>query len=83
MKLSFPKLRIVLISGFLVFVGQALMAADGNMPAVAGIRIEFILFALTLIGVAVFHDSPDVDRLSQSHRCASRICSLICRPGRE
>ena len=25
------------------------------MPAIAGIRIEFILFALTLIGVAVFH----------------------------
>ena len=31
------------------------MAADGNMPSVAGIRIEFIIFALTLIGVAVFH----------------------------
>lgn len=32
--------------------GQAL-AADG--PAVAGIPIEFILFALTLLGVALFH----------------------------
>lgn len=31
------------------------MASGGTMPAIAGIRIEFILFALTLIGVAVFH----------------------------
>ena len=26
------------------------------MPSVAGIRLEFILFGLTLVGVAVFHD---------------------------
>jgi Na+/H+ antiporter NhaD/arsenite permease-like protein len=39
----------------LLFLTQALTAADGSMPAVAGIRIEFILFALTLFGVAVFH----------------------------
>jgi hypothetical protein len=25
------------------------------MPAIAGIRLEFVLFALTLIGLAVFH----------------------------
>ncbi len=31
------------------------MASDGIMPAISGIRLEFILFALTLIGVAVFH----------------------------
>lgn len=30
-------------------------AVPGVMPAVLGIRIEFIVFALTLIGVAVFH----------------------------
>src|SRR5512133_1389773 len=29
--------------------------AVNTMPAILGIRIEFILFALTLIGVAVFH----------------------------
>ena len=32
--------------------GQA-YAADG--PAVAGIPVEFLLFALTLLGVALFH----------------------------
>ena len=32
-------------------------AADGSaMPAVAGIRLEFILFAATLLGVALFHN---------------------------
>jgi Na+/H+ antiporter NhaD/arsenite permease-like protein len=40
----------------LLFVSQTLMASDGMMPAIAGIRIEFILFALTLICVAVFHN---------------------------
>ena len=39
----------------LLFMSQALWAADGKMPAIAGIRVEFILFALTLIGVAFFH----------------------------
>ena len=33
------------------------MAADGNhMLTVAGIRLEFILFAATLLGVALFHN---------------------------
>jgi Na+/H+ antiporter NhaD/arsenite permease-like protein len=31
------------------------IAAVNAMPAIMGIRLEFILFALTLIGVAVFH----------------------------
>ncbi|HLO59761.1 MAG TPA: hypothetical protein VK179_13520 [Bacteroidales bacterium] len=31
------------------------IAAVNTMPAIMGIRLEFILFALTLIGVAVFH----------------------------
>jgi len=31
------------------------MAAERQMPAILGIRIEFIIFAITLIGVAVFH----------------------------
>jgi len=29
--------------------------AAGSAPAVLGIPVDFILFALTLIGVAVFH----------------------------
>ena len=51
----FKKMRIPGILLLLLFVSQSLMAADGKMPAIAGIRIEFILFALTLIGVAIFH----------------------------
>jgi Na+/H+ antiporter NhaD/arsenite permease-like protein len=49
------KLRVFLLTGLLLLVGQSLMAADGTMPAILGIRIEFIIFALTLVGVAIFH----------------------------
>jgi Na+/H+ antiporter NhaD/arsenite permease-like protein len=56
MSLLFRKLRIPGILILLLFMSQALMAADGKMPAIGGIRIEFVLFALTLIGVAVFHN---------------------------
>jgi hypothetical protein len=55
MKSYLTKLRIPAISLLLLMISQALMAADGQMPSIAGIRIEFILFAITLIGVAVFH----------------------------
>jgi Na+/H+ antiporter NhaD/arsenite permease-like protein len=53
--LVFRRLRIPAIVLLLLSLGQNLFAADGKMPAIAGIRIEFILFALTLVGVAVFH----------------------------
>ena len=32
------------------------MASGGEAPQVAGIPVDFILFALTLLGVALFHD---------------------------
>jgi Na+/H+ antiporter NhaD/arsenite permease-like protein len=32
------------------------VADAASMPAVLGIRVEFILFALTLVGVAIFHE---------------------------
>jgi Na+/H+ antiporter NhaD/arsenite permease-like protein len=51
----FRRLRFPAVFLFLLLISQALSASDGVMPSVAGIRIEFILFALTLIGVAVFH----------------------------
>jgi Na+/H+ antiporter NhaD/arsenite permease-like protein len=51
----FLKIRPVLLTLFLIFSCQALMASDGNIPTLAGIRWEFILFGLTLAGVAVFH----------------------------
>lgn len=48
------KLRIPALIAFFLLIGQTLSAADG-VPALAGIRVEFILFALTLLGVAIFH----------------------------
>lgn len=41
--------------GAMVWSGGAL-AAVGSGPAVAGVPVDFILFALTLLGVALFHD---------------------------
>ena len=35
----------------------ALPALAASGPAIAGIQIEFILFALTLLGVALLHNS--------------------------
>ena len=42
-------------------------------PAIAGVPIDFILFALTLIGVALFHHHTlqiAVDRPGRDHRCS-------------
>jgi len=55
MKTIIKKPRYILFTGILLFSGTTLMAANGNIPAIFGIRLEFIIFALTLIGVAVFH----------------------------
>lgn len=55
MKLLIKSLRYFLIPALLLLFSQTLAAADGKMPALFGIRIEFILFALTLISVAIFH----------------------------
>lgn len=44
-------LRLLLIS----LIPAALAAAESTGPAIAGIRVEFIIFGLTLVGVAVFH----------------------------
>jgi len=41
--------------GLLLFPTMLFASQPGTIPSIAGIRIEFILFALTLIGVAVFH----------------------------
>ena len=45
-----------LILPLLCLLPTAAMAA-GNSPAVAGIPVDFILFALTLLGVALFHNA--------------------------
>ena len=49
-------LTIILSASCIVLTPALAFASQGEgAPAVFGIRIEFILFALTLIGVAVFH----------------------------
>jgi Na+/H+ antiporter NhaD/arsenite permease-like protein len=48
--------KIILISLLLIIASMPAMASTLiTMPTLAGIRPEFILFALTLVGVAVFH----------------------------
>jgi Na+/H+ antiporter NhaD/arsenite permease-like protein len=49
-KLRFPGILLLLL-----LFSQVIMATDGTIPTLGGIRWEFILFALTLVGVAVFH----------------------------
>jgi Na+/H+ antiporter NhaD/arsenite permease-like protein len=49
------KLRFILLPSLLLLISPVIFAAGGNMPEIGGIRIEFVLFALTLTGVAVFH----------------------------
>ena len=52
------KLISLFIRGLIVTIVYVtpLMAGDGSAPpAVLGVRIEFILFGLTLLGVALFH----------------------------
>jgi Na+/H+ antiporter NhaD/arsenite permease-like protein len=55
MVLSAKKSRIFILSALLLLISPMINAADGSIPSPGGIRIEFILFAITLIGVAVFH----------------------------
>jgi Na+/H+ antiporter NhaD/arsenite permease-like protein len=47
--------RFLLILSALIFVPSLTYAGDGRIPTIFGIRFEFILFALTLAGVAIFH----------------------------
>ncbi len=51
---SLARCLAVGVSGLLA--SGAAMAAGVEGPAVAGIPVDFILFALTLLGVALFHD---------------------------
>lgn len=47
-----------IIALLMLIVPTIIFASEpgGNIPAVMGIRVEFILFALTLFGVALFHN---------------------------
>jgi Na+/H+ antiporter NhaD/arsenite permease-like protein len=50
-----PLPRLICTAALALAASPALAAAADYPPAVFGIPVEFILFALTLIGVAVFH----------------------------
>lgn len=56
LNLSFIKLSYIFITAALILFPVISYAGTGVPPSIGGIRIEFILFALTLVGVAVFHD---------------------------
>ncbi len=47
--------KVLWLIGLLSFVPVAALAAAHHGPEFYGIRIEFILFGLTLLGVALFH----------------------------
>jgi len=52
----YPRRRLFLSCALLSgAVASPALAAGGEGPAVAGIPVDFILFAITLIGVAIFH----------------------------
>ena len=48
--------RCLAVGGAGLLASGVAMAAGIEGPAVAGIPVDFILFALTLLGVALFHD---------------------------
>jgi Na+/H+ antiporter NhaD/arsenite permease-like protein len=45
----------MLLFTFVLFATSALFAADGSVPSVGPVRVEFIIFGLILLGVALFH----------------------------
>ena len=49
------KLLFLEISFCLFLLPFGVFAQGNSIPAIAGIRLEFILFALTLVGVSLFH----------------------------
>lgn len=54
-KLLYLKTTLVVLGLLLLPVLSFAQHTAGSAPSVGGIRIEFILFALTLVGVALFH----------------------------
>jgi Na+/H+ antiporter NhaD/arsenite permease-like protein len=50
------KLIFIIVAFVFLLVPFNVIAGTNVIPSIAGVRLEFILFALTLIGVAVFHN---------------------------
>lgn len=55
MKHKYLKVPVLLLSFMLLLPVISFASVPGAIPLIYGIRLEFILFALTLVGVAVFH----------------------------
>ena len=51
------RLAVILSGSLALFapLARAAEAASGALPEIFGIPVDFILFALTLLGVALFH----------------------------
>jgi len=47
--------KIFLLFTVILLSSLSLIASDGKIPSVGPIRVEFIIFALILLGVALFH----------------------------
>jgi Na+/H+ antiporter NhaD/arsenite permease-like protein len=48
--------KILLILSSALLSPATLFASDGSVPAIGPVRVEFIIFGLILLGVAVFHN---------------------------
>ncbi len=55
MKRKLPLLPVTLIGLLLMLPFSTFAATIGAVPMIFGIRLEFLIFALTLVGVAIFH----------------------------
>lgn len=55
MKVSGMLIRLAVPAMLLLGCDKACAASAGNLPAVGGIPVDFFLFGLTLLGVAIFH----------------------------
>ncbi|MCU0408436.1 MAG: SLC13 family permease [Bacteroidales bacterium] len=51
----FPGLRKLLLTLSILIMPAALFASGGTVPSIGPIRVEFIIFGLILLGVALFH----------------------------
>jgi len=57
-------LTSLLTLALLVIPALSFAAGTGTVPSLFGIRLEFIVFALTLVGVAVFHNKTMIVALT-------------------
>ncbi|HEY1329563.1 MAG TPA: citrate transporter [Casimicrobiaceae bacterium] len=79
---AFNAASVALVSGLLVAgAARPALAASVDNPAVAGIPVDFILFALTLLGVALFH--RHTLRVALSGMIVIAVYKILFAPFRE